>query len=162
MARKSQPGEGRSAHVTGVRPPYIRPMAALAWVVVLVHLGYLVYATVGGFLALRGLVWLWPHILSTVWSVAVTLSPVGCPLTALEKWLIRLDGRVPYDDSFTAYYLRDQLYPAQYEVAIWVGMIAVALLSYVVVLTARRRRHAALLAPAQAETVTRPAQSARP
>jgi hypothetical protein len=40
-------------------------MAALAWVVVLVHLGYLVPP--GGFLALRSLVWLWPHILSTVW-----------------------------------------------------------------------------------------------
>ncbi|HEU4514043.1 MAG TPA: DUF2784 domain-containing protein [Nocardioidaceae bacterium] len=117
-------------------------MAALAGVVFLVHLGYLVYATVGGFLALRSLVWLWPHILSTVWSVAVTLTPLNCPLTALEKWLIRMDGRVPYDDSFTAFYLRDSLYPARYEVAIWVGMIAVALLSYVVVIAAWRQRHA--------------------
>jgi hypothetical protein len=133
-------------------------MAALAaGIVVLVHLGYLVYATVGGFLGLRGLVWLVPHVLSTIWSVVVTVTSVGCPLTALEKWLIRLDGRVPYDDSFTAYYLRDELYPARYEVAIWVGMIAVALLSYVVVLTAHRRRHAiaAPVAPA-------PAQSASP
>lgn len=123
-------------------------MAALAGVVVLVHLGYLIYATVGGFLALRRLGWLWPHLLSTVWSVAVTLTPLNCPLTALEKWLIRMDGRVPYDDSFTAYYLRDSLYPARYEVAIWLGMIAVALLSYVAVLSARHQRHAALTQPA--------------
>ncbi len=128
-------------------------MSAVAGVVVLVHLGYLVYATVGGFLALRSLVWLWPHILSTVWSVAVTLTPLNCPLTALEKWLIRLDGRVPYDDSFTAYYLRDSLYPARYEVTIWVGMIAVALLSYVVVVVARREQLAALLQPAGAAVV---------
>jgi hypothetical protein len=86
---------------------------------------------------------------------------VGCPLAALEKWLIRLTGRCRTTTT-AAYYLRDQAYPANYEVTIWVGMIAVALLSYVVVLTARRRRHAALLVPVHAETVTRPAQSARP
>lgn len=143
-------------------------MAALAGVVVLVHLGYLVYATVGGFLALRSLMWLWPHLLSTVWSVAVTLTPLNCPLTALEKWLIRLDGRVPYDDSFTAYYLRDSLYPASYEVPIWVGMIAVALLSYVMVIAARHRSRTALARPAtpghpaSPDGSARAAQSARP
>ena len=124
-------------------PPglYGRDMAAVlaAGVVVLVHLAYLVYATVGGFLGLRSLLWLAPHVVSTIWSVVVTLTPVGCPLTALEKWLLVQAGRTPYDDSFTAYYLRDVLYPAQYEVAVWLGMIAVAVASYVVVLRARTR-----------------------
>lgn len=119
---------------------YGRDMAALvaAGAVVLVHLAYLVYATVGGFLGLRSLLWLVPHVVSTIWSVVVTLTPVGCPLTALEKWLLVRAGRTPYDDSFTAYYLRDVLYPAEYEVAVWLGMIGVAVASYVVVLRARR------------------------
>ncbi len=112
------------------------------------HLAYLVYATIGGFLGLRNLRWLWPHFASTIWSVVVTLTSIGCPLTALEKWLLTLSGRTPYDDSFTAYYLRDAIYPAKYEVTIWVAMIAVALLSYVVVLApsgraARARARAA-------------------
>ncbi len=124
-----------------VRAPYGQHMAALlaAGIVVLVHLAYLVYATVGGFLGLRSLLWLAPHVISTIWSVVVTVTPIGCPLTALEKWLLVQAGRTPYDDSFTAYYLRDVLYPAQYEVAVWLGMIAVAVASYVVVLRAPRR-----------------------
>jgi hypothetical protein len=126
---------------TSARPPYIHGVAALfaAGVVVLVHLAYLVYAAVGGFLGLRGLVWLWPHVISTVWSVAVTLTSLNCPLTALERWLLELAGRTPYDESFTAHYLRDVLYPAQYETAIWLGMIGLAVASYVVVIGARVR-----------------------
>lgn len=121
--------------------PYISSVAALiaAGVVVLVHLAYLVYATIGGFLGLRSLLWLWPHVISTIWSITVTLTPVNCPLTALEKWLLTLSGQTPYADSFTAHYLRGVIYPAKYEVGIWIAMIGVALVSYVVVLAAPRR-----------------------
>ena len=103
------------------------------------HLAYLVYAAVGGFLGLRGLVWLLPHVISTVWSVTVTLTPVNCPLTALERWLLELGGRTPYDESFTAHYLRDVVYPVQYETEIWLGMMALAVFSYVLVLGSRLR-----------------------
>lgn len=106
--------------------------------VVFLHLAYLVYAAVGGFLALRNLKWLWPHLISTIWSVVVTLTALNCPLTALEKWLISLAGRTPYEGSFTEYYLRDVLYPVEYEISIWLGMIGLACLSYVIVLTTRR------------------------
>jgi hypothetical protein len=140
--------------------PYIARVAALiaAGAVVLLHLAYLVYATIGGFLGLRNVRWLWPHFASTIWSVVVTLTTIGCPLTALEKWLLTLSGRTPYDDSFTAYYLRDVIYPAKYEVTVWVTMIVVALASYVVVLTpavraARAQAHTAG-APARAEGVS--------
>ncbi len=104
-----------------------------AVVVALVHAAYLVYAAVGGFLALRNRAWLWPHIASTVWSIAVTVTPLNCPMTALEKWLLGVAGRTPYDGSFTAYYLRDVFYPAEYETAVWLSGIALALASYVVV-----------------------------
>lgn len=100
----------------------------------------LVYAVFGGFLALRRLAWLWPHLASTTWCVTVTLTGVRCPLTALERWLLELGGRAAYADSFTAHYLRGVLYPAQYEMAVWVSGIAVAVLSYVLVLVARLNR----------------------
>lgn len=127
---------------TCVDKPYIPSVAALiaAGAVALLHLAYLVYATVGGFLGLRSLLWLWPHLVSTAWSVTVTLTPVRCPLTAVEKWLLAASGRTPYDDSFTAHYLRGVVYPARYEVGVWLGMIGVALLSYVVVLAHHRSR----------------------
>ncbi len=111
-----------------------------AVLVAIVHLAYLVYMAVGGFLALRDRAWLWPHVVSTLWSIVVTTTPLNCPLTALEKWLLQLAGKEPYEGSYTAYYLRDVLYPAEYEVAIWVSLMALALLSYVVVLRRERRR----------------------
>lgn len=128
-------------------PPYDLPVAAslAAGLVALVHLGYLVYGAFGGFLALRNRAWLWPHLASTVWSLTVTLTPLNCPLTALEKWLLRLADRTPYDGSYTAHYLRGVLYPAEYEMGVWLSGIAIALVSYVVVL---RRGTRVDLAPA--------------
>lgn len=130
----------RQAWCSRAGPPYSAGVAALlaAGIVVIVHLAYLVYMVIGGFLALRSLIWLWPHFASTIWSVTVTVTAITCPLTALEKWLLELAGRTPYEGSFIAHYLRGVLYPPQYEVAVWVGSISVAFLSYAVVLTLRR------------------------
>jgi hypothetical protein len=107
-------------------------------------MGFLAYIVLGGFLALRGLAWLWPSIAATLYSAYVTLAHFTCPLTTLEKELLEIGGRVPYEGSFIAHYLHDVLYPAQYETAAWVVAMGIALTSYVVVLT-RRRRSAVLL-----------------
>ncbi len=112
---------------------------AAAALVVTVHMGYLAYMIFGGFLALRRLAWLGPHVVSTVYSVYVTVTDFRCPLTALEKWLLARGGSAPYEGSFTAHYLRDSLYPAQYENAIYLFGMGIAVLSYAVVLTRRRR-----------------------
>ena len=123
-------------------------MSAAALVVV-VHIGYLVYMVFGGFLALRRFRWLWPHIGSTVYSVYVTVTDFRCPLTALEKWLLARAGRIPYEDSFTAHYLRDNLYPAQYENAVWLSGMGLAVVSYAAVLLRRRRLAAPAVQPTE-------------
>ena len=104
-------------------------------------MAYLVYLAIGGLLALRSVAWLWPHIASAIWSVTVTVTALTCPLTALEKWLLELAETTPYEGTFTAHYLRDVVYPAQYEVAVWLAAMTVALLSYVVVLTRPRSQN---------------------
>ena len=100
------------------------------------YMGYMVF---GGFLALRRFDWLWPHIGSTLYSIYVTTTSFTCPLTALEKRLLQLGGATPYEGSYTAHYLRDILYPAQYETAVWLLAMGIALGSHAVVLTRRRR-----------------------
>jgi hypothetical protein len=112
-----------------------------AAVVAFLHMAFLVYMVVGGFLALRRFAWIWPSIGVTLYSVYVTLTDFTCPVTTLEKWLLAEGGRTPYQGSFTAHYLRDTLYPAQWETAIWLTAMGVAVASYVLALT-RRRRHA--------------------
>ena len=119
--------------------PSVVALVAAA-LVAIVHMAFLVYMAFGGFLALRRFAWIWPHIGSTIYSVYVTITDFRCPATALEKWLLELGGRTPYEGSFIAHYLRDVLYPAQYETAVWLAAMGVAVLSHVVALT-RRRRH---------------------
>lgn len=110
-----------------------------AAVVAIVHMAFLVYIVVGGFLGLRALAWLWPSIATTLYAAFVTLAEFTCPLTTLEKWLLEAGGRVPYEGSFIAHYLHDVLYPAQYETAVWLIATGIALVSYAVVLTRWRR-----------------------
>ena len=122
-------------------------MVALAGaaLVAVAHMAFLAYLVLGGFLALRRLAWLWPHLASTAWSVHITLTQGRCPLTTLEKWLLVQGGRTPYEDSYIAHYLSGTVYPAQYEIAVWLASVTVALTSWAVVLV-RRRRPAAVAA----------------
>lgn len=123
------------------RRPIVRVVLAMvaAGVVVVVHLGFLAYLVFGGFLALRRFAWVWPHMVATAWSIYVTLTGYTCPLTRLEKWLLEQGGTVPYEGSFIAHYLHGTLYPAQYETVVWLCAVGLALVTYAVVLTRRRR-----------------------
>ena len=112
-------------------------------VVVVLHIGYLVYAAFGGFLALRGLSWMWLHLASSMWSVTVTVTAISCPMTAIEKWLLTASGSTPYDGTFIEQYLTGIVYPVEYETAVWFGGAAIALSSYAVVFLHRRARTAA-------------------
>src|SRR3712207_6275566 len=103
---------------------------------------YLVYMVFGGFLALRRLAWLWPHIVSTVYSFYVTLTDFTCPVTTLAKWLLERGGRTPYAGSFPAHSGGGVLSPPQYETAIWVTGMGIAFASYALVLVRRRQRAA--------------------
>ena len=111
-----------------------------AVVVAIVHMGVLAYIVFGGFLALRGLAWLWPSIAMTLYAAYVTLTGLTCPLTMLEKELLEVGGRVPYEGSYIAHYLHDVLYPAQYETVAWLASPTIALVSWAVALTRWRRR----------------------
>jgi Protein of Unknown function (DUF2784) len=103
------------------------------------HMAFLVYLVLGGFLALRRLGWIWPHLGCTAWSVGITLTQGRCPLTTLEKWLLVQGGRTPYQDSYIGHYLSGTVFPAQYEIAVWLASVVVALASWALVLTRRQR-----------------------
>lgn len=106
-------------------------MAAQA--VVAVHLGYLLYVLLGGLLALRDLRWLGPHLVTAFWGVVGVAGQLGCPLTALEKHLIRLDGQVPYDGSFIGTYVAGVFYPAEWQGLVWWATAVFVLATYALV-----------------------------
>jgi hypothetical protein len=112
--------------------------------VVVVHLAFLAYLVFGGFLALRRPALVWPSIATTLYSTYVTLAGFTCPLTTLEKWLLAAGGRVPYEGSFISQYLHGVLFPAEYERVAWLIAMGIALTSYAMVLTRRRRLQTAV------------------
>ena len=108
-------------------------------VVVTLHVAFLTYLVLGGFLALRRFAWIWPHVGVLVWSVGITVTGATCPLTSLEKWLLEQGGAPAYEGSFIEHYLHGTLFPGEYEVAVGLGAWAVALVSYAIALRGRRR-----------------------
>lgn len=77
----------------------------LADVTVEVHLAYLLFAALGGLLALRNPVWAVPHLLTVTWGIVVVWAQWNCPITLLEKWLIEQNGEVPYSGAFVDRYV---------------------------------------------------------
>jgi hypothetical protein len=116
----------------------------LAGLVVVFHLGFVLFVCVGGLLALRWPRVLWVHLPAAIWGMWVELSSTVCPLTPLENHLRRLGGEAGYSGGFIAHYILPVLYPAglsrpvQIVLGIFVGLLNIAI--YLYVLVWRRRR----------------------
>lgn len=84
-----------------------------AELVLLLHLGFVFFVLLGGFLALRHRRLAWVHIPAVVWGAAVEYLGWFCPLTPLENYLRRAAGQVGYEIGFVEHYLLPVLYPTQ-------------------------------------------------
>jgi len=84
----------------------------LADIVVLIHLGFVFFAVLGGVLLAwrRWIVWL--HLPAFLWAIWIEISGGICPLTPLENWLRIKAGQAGYEGDFVATYLLPLLYPA--------------------------------------------------
>ncbi|MGB6134902.1 MAG: DUF2784 domain-containing protein [Acidobacteriaceae bacterium] len=122
-------------------------MAALAVLVLAIHLTWILWVIVGA-LFTRGRPWLTGfHIASLTWGIIVDTGPWPCPLTMLEQWLEARAGLPTYSGSFMVHYLDAIVYPNVPVGVIIGGAIAVCganLLIYLWRLAqAIRRRRAA-------------------
>jgi hypothetical protein len=103
----------------------------LAHVTVVVHVTALLYIGLGGFLA-----WRWPrsifvHVFFAAWGVLVNVTPIPCPLTALEDWFRSMQGLGPLPGGFNEYYIYDTIIPRELLPVVGVGAIVVVIVSYV-------------------------------
>ena len=101
---------------------------ALADLVVVAHLAFILFAALGGLLALR---WRWVpavHLPAAAWGVAVELFGWWCPLTPLENALRRASGAAGYSGGFIERYLIPVIYPAELtrEVQLLLGGLLLA------------------------------------
>ena len=116
----------------------------LADLVVVVHLGFIIYALFGG---LFGLWWKWSlcvHLPTAAWVAIIAFQGWVCPLTPLENWLRSAGGSSGYEAGFVDHYLIPVVYPPglTHTSQVMLGGVAVVLnlAIYISVLVRWRRR----------------------
>ena len=80
--------------------------------VLVAHGAFLVFALLGGLLALRWRWAVWVHLPTAAWAVLIELYGWICPLTPLENWLRLRAGKAGYSGGFIEHYLLPTIYPA--------------------------------------------------
>ena len=118
----------------------------LADIVLVLHLGFVLFVVAGAFLILRWprLAWVQPP--AALWGVLVEWSGWICPLTPLENRLRAQGGAAGYAGGFVEHYLVPVLYPASLsrgvQVVLGATVLVVNVIAYAFVLartTASRR-----------------------
>lgn len=107
-----------------------------------VHLGFVLFALFGGLLVAWRRIFLWLHLPAAAWAIIVELTGRGCPLTTWEQQLRLRGGEAGYSEGFVEHYLLPLLYPdwlslpVQYVLAAFVLLVNLAIYAWVW----RRRR----------------------
>lgn len=94
------------------------PYRWLAVAVSVLHLGYLTYLVVGGYLAWRIPRTFPLHVTAVGWGVAVVALRLPCPLTSLQNALLVRGGEPELDGGFIDHYLDGVVYPAGYDTVV--------------------------------------------
>jgi len=114
--------------------------------VLVLHLGFIAFVVLGGFLVTRWRRVAWMHIPCAIWGGLVELGGWMCPLTPLENRLRAAAGSSGYGGSFIDHYITSIVYPAgltrELQLALGIGVIAVNLCAYglVALRSSRARR----------------------
>lgn len=113
---------------------------ALADLVALTHLAFILFALLGGLLALRWRWMPWAHLPAACWGAAVEFFGWFCPLTPIENSLRRASGSAGYSGSFIERQLMPIIYPTELtrEFQLFLGCVLVAV-NLAVYLAVRRR-----------------------
>lgn len=117
----------------------------LADIVMVLHLAFVVFVVLGGFLVLRRPRLAWLHLPVALWGAIVEYAGLTCPLTPLESALRRRAGQESYAGGFIEHYLTASLYPAGLtrEHQVLLGTIVVAINVVIYWQVAKRHRRTA-------------------
>ena len=80
--------------------------------VLVLHLLFVLFVVVGGFLVLKWPKLAWLHLPAAIWGVLIEFFGWICPLTPMENHLRRLGGEAGYEGGFVEHYIVAVLYPS--------------------------------------------------
>ena len=117
---------------------------ALADIVVVLHLAFIIFVVGGAFLALRWPRLVWVHLPIAIWGASLEFGGWICPLTPLENRLRDLGDQAGYAGGFIEHYLLPVIYPVGLtrgvQVALGIVVIAVNVAAYVLFWRLRKKR----------------------
>ena len=116
----------------------------LADLVLLLHLGFILFVVLGGLLLRHFPRLIWFHLPAAAWGTAIELGGWLCPLTPLENRFRALAGQLPYQESFIERYLMPLVYPTNLrqsdQFLLGAGCLVINGLVYLWVFQRRMRR----------------------
>ena len=83
----------------------------VADLIVVLHLAFVLFAVLGGFLVLRWKRCAWIHVPAVLWAALIEFAGWVCPLTPLENLLRERGGAIAYRSGFIEHYILPVLYP---------------------------------------------------
>lgn len=100
----------------------------LSDLLLLLHLGFVLFVIAGGLLLLKWPRIAWVHLPAAVWGAVVEFTGWICPLTPLESQLRALAGESATEADFIGRYLPPLLYPETLtrEIQILLGLLVLA------------------------------------
>ncbi len=102
--------------------------------VLVLHLAFILFVVLGGWLVLRSPKLIWFHLPAAAWGAFIEFSGRVCPLTPLENQLRIASGSVGYSGGFIERYLIPVVYPSglnrSMQLALGLGVILVNALIY--------------------------------
>ncbi len=117
---------------------------ALADLVLVVHLAFVLFVVLGGLLVLRRPRVAWLHVPAAIWGVLIEYTGRICPLTPLENSFRMRGGEAGYTGGFIEHYIQPLLYPAGLTrlTQVVLGSLALVLnlTAYAIVVSRMRRR----------------------
>jgi Protein of Unknown function (DUF2784). len=117
---------------------------ALADLVLVVHLGFVLFVVLGGLVVVTWPRLAWLHVPAVIWGVLIEYSGWICPLTPIENSFRVRGGEAGYSGGFIEHYIQTVLYPAgltrSTQVVLGSAVLILNLTAYGIVVSRMRRR----------------------
>ncbi|KQZ48098.1 DUF2784 domain-containing protein [Massilia sp. Root1485] len=98
-----------------------------AAMVLLLHLGFILFVVAGAVLVARWRRLLPLHLAAVAWGILIEATGAACPLTGLENHLRMLAGTAGYAGGFVDHYLVGLIYPSGLTSGMQWGLAAAVL-----------------------------------
>ena len=116
----------------------------LANLIVLIHLGFVLFVVLGALLVIRWPRLVWIHAPAAIWGALIEFAGWICPLTPLENHFRRLAGEGGYQGGFIDHYVTALIYPSglsrNFQILLGVMVVLVNVACYWIIVRRVRPR----------------------